>query len=116
MQPRAFPIFLMVINLLLVGFLIAQIAKTPPPAVPFEGIATWGSTALFPLFYFLTVYLDMFIGIAVVMFALSFLWGERRVYMAALVAVVTPLSVFFLFGLVLRVRFPRGVLTSLYYG
>ena len=101
---------------MLVGFLIAQIAKTPPPAVPFEGIATWGSMALFPLFYFLTVYLDMFIGIAVVMFALSFLWGERRVYMAALVAVVTPLSVFFLFDLVLRVRFPRGVLTSLYYG
>ena len=116
LQPRAIPIFLMSINLLLVGFLVAQVMRTPPETVPFEGIATWGSMALFPLFYLLTVYLDMFIGIAVVMFALSFLWGERRIYVAALVALVTPVSVFFLFDLVLRVRFPRGVLTSLYYG
>lgn len=72
--------------------------------------------ALFPLSYLLTVYLDMFIGIAVVMFALSFLWEERRIYVAALVALVSPVSVFFLFDLVLRVRFTRGALTSLYYG
>ena len=33
-----------------------------------------------------------------------------------LVAVITPLSIFFLFDLVLQVRFPRGILTNLYYG
>ena len=115
LQPRAFPIFLMSINLLLVGFLVAQVMRTPPETLPFEGMYL-GLDGVVSLFYLLTVYLDMFIGIAVVMFALSFLWGERRIYVAALVALVTPVSVFFLFDLVLRVRFPRGVLTSLYYG
>ena len=35
---------------------------------------------------------------------------------AGLVAVVTPATVFFLFDLVLKIRFPRGILTNLWYG
>ena len=35
LQPRAFPIFLMSVNLLLVGFLVAQVARTPPETVLF---------------------------------------------------------------------------------
>ena len=72
--------------------------------------------ALFALFYPLTVYLDMFIAIAVVMFVMCVLWGERRLYMAGAVALVTPLTMFLLFDLVLKVRFPRGLLTNWYYG
>ncbi len=68
------------------------------------------------IFYPLTVYLDMLIAIAVVMFAMCLLWGERRVYVAGAVALVTPTAIFFLFDMVLRIRFPRGLLTNLYYG
>ena len=116
MQPRAFPIFLMAVNLLLVAVLVVRIAREPPKPVPLEPFATWGSILLMPVFYALTVWLDMFIGIAVVMFAMCLLWGERRLAVAGGLALVTPISIFLLFDTVLRVRFPRGVLTNWYYG
>lgn len=116
MQPRAFPIFLMVVNLALVAVLVTQMIRQPPRPIPLEPWATWGSMLLVPVFYGLTVWLDMFIGIAVVMFALCLLWGERRILVAGSLAVVTPLSIFTLFDAVLKVRFPRGVLTNWYYG
>jgi len=50
------------------------------------------------------------------MFAMCLLWGERRIYVASAVALVTPAAIFFLFDMVLRIRFPRGLLTNLYYG
>jgi len=118
MQPRAFPIFLMAINLLLVALLVLQLyrAKPDPIRMVFDDYPTWGSIGLLALFYPLTVYLDMFIGIVVVMFLLCLLWGERRWYVATAVALVTPVAIFLLFDLVLKVRFPRGVLTNIYYG
>jgi putative tricarboxylic transport membrane protein len=116
MQPRAFPIFLMLINLGLTGFLAFQYVKSPPKPNQRVGMPAWGSVGLFVVFYGLTVYLDMMIAIAVVMFVMCLLWGERRVHVAGAVALVTPITIFFLFDLVLRVRFPRGLLTNWYYG
>ena len=116
MQPRVFPIFLMVVNLGLVGVLVAEIIRRPPKPIPIEPFATWGSILLMPIFYGLAVWLDFFIGIAVVMFAMCLIWGERRIRVAAPLALVTPLSIFLLFDTVLRVRFPRGLLTNWYYG
>jgi len=116
LQPRVFPILLMVINLILATLLAVQYRATPPKKMQREGLQTWGTIALFVVFYPLTVYLDMLIAIAVVMFAMCLLWGERRIYVAGAVALVTPAAIFFLFDMVLRVRFPRGLLTNLYYG
>lgn len=116
MQPRAFPIFLMVLNLILVALLVVQFHRSPPKEPPRESFHTWGTMLLMVLFYLLTTWLDLFIGIAVVMFAMSLLWGERRVLVAAATALITPITIFFLFDKVLQVRFPRGILTSIYYG
>jgi len=116
MQPRVFPILLMVLNLVLAACLALQYRKAPPKKVQLEGLQTWGSIMLFVIFYALTTYIDMLIAIVVVMFAMCLLWGERRVHVAAALALVTPASIFFLFDLVLRVRFPRGLLTNWYYG
>jgi putative tricarboxylic transport membrane protein len=116
MQPRVFPILLMVINLVLAALLAIQYRAKPPKKIERDGFQTWGSVALFVIFYPLTVYLDMLIAIAVVMFLMCLLWGERRIHIAAAVALVTPAAIFFLFDMVLRVRFPRGLLTNLYYG
>ena len=77
---------------------------------------TWGSVALFGLFYLLTVYVDMLIAMAVVVFLMALLWGERRLPVALAVALVSPFAIFILFDLVLRVRFPRGLFTNWYYG
>ncbi len=116
MQPRAFPILLMVIALILSGFLALQNRRSPPGKVEFEGLPTWGSIALFAVFYPVTVYVDLLIAIAVVMFLMCMLWGERRVHVAGAVAVITPAAIFLLFDTVLRVRFPRGLITNWYYG
>ena len=116
MQPRVFPIHLMVINLVLASLLVFQYRREPPKKIQWEGIQTWGSIALFLIFYPITVYIDMMIAIAVVMFAMCLLWGERRIYIAGTVALFTPLTIFLLFDMVLRVRFPRGLLTNWYYG
>ena len=116
MQPRAFPIFLMVVNLALVALLSLQLLRSPPDARDRAPLATWGSLALFPVFYLLTTEVDFFVGIAVVMFVMCLLWGERRVHVATAVGVLTPLIIFLLFDKVLQVRFPRGVLTNWYYG
>ena len=116
LQPRVFPILLMVINLILAALLASQYRKESPGKVQREGLRTWGSIALFLMFYPITVYVDMMIGIAVVMFVMCLLWGERRVLVAGTLAFATPFVVFFLFDLVLRVRFPRGLFTNWYYG
>lgn len=58
----------------------------------------------------------MLIAIAVIMFAMCLLWGERRIYVAGALALATPAVIFFLFDKALRVRFPRGLFTNWYYG
>ncbi len=116
MQPRAFPIFLMALNLALVSVLVAQMIRRPPKPIPLDPWATWGSVLLMFVFYGLTVWVDMFVGIAVVMFAMCRLWGERRILVAGSLALATPISIFLLFDTVLKVRFPRSLLTNWYYG
>ena len=116
MQPRSFPIFLMVLNLLLVGIMIWQNLKNPPEPVKMEGPTTWISIGLFALFYILTTYADFFIAIAAVVFLLSVSWGERRLLVAGLVALTVPLTLFLIFDEVLKIRFPRGLITNWYYG
>jgi putative tricarboxylic transport membrane protein len=116
MQPRVFPILLMIINLGLTAILFFDLRRIPPKKVPLEGFRTWGSILLFLLFYVFTVYLDMLIAIAVVMFFMCLLWGERRLIVAAAVSLGAPTIIFIVFDLVLRVRFPRGLFTNWYYG
>ena len=116
MQARSFPIFLMVLNLVLIAVLTFQYKTNNPEPIKLEKFPTWGSMGLFLIFYLLTVYTDMFIGIFVVIFLMSILWGERRIWVAFLTATITPGLVFLLFDYVLKIRFPRGILMNLYYG
>ena len=116
MQARSFPIFLMLLNLVLCVLLFFQLVKVKPASVPLEGRETWGSMVLLLLFFALTITTDMFIAIPIVMFLLSCLWGERRLVIAALNAILTPVTLFLLFDKVLQIRFPRGIITNWYYG
>ena len=116
MQPRSFPMFLVgliaVLNLILLGQLMSG-ARMPEVRQPPQ---TWLSMALMVVFYGLATYVDLFAALAVVIFIMCIVWGERRLWLAGLLAVVTPALIFFLFDLVLKIRFPRGILTELYYG
>lgn len=117
MQARSFPIFLMVINLLLVGILSLQFYKTYPKEVELEKFPTWSSMLLFLIFYIIILISgDMFVAIPIVMFLMGLTWGQKKVWVSLTNAIVTPLSIFLLFDYVLQVRFPRGWLTNIYYG
>mgnify|MGYP001233140018 CR=1 FL=1 len=116
MQPRSFPIFLMLINLILVAILLWQNLKTPSKPVEIEGMTTWISVGSFGLFYILTITTDFFIAIAFIMYVLCFSWGERRPIVAGSVSLGIPLALFMLFDEVLKIRFPRGIITNWYYG
>ena len=116
MQARSFPIFLMILNLILISVLTFQYKKNNPHPIKLEKFPTWGSMGLFFIFYLLTVYTDMFIGIFVVMLLMGLLWGEKRIWVSFLTATLTPLFIFLLFDFVLKIRFPRGILMDMYYG
>ncbi len=116
MQPRVFPIFLMVLIAILNIGLIVQILSKPINRRDWEPYQTFASAVLFGVFYFLATFLDIMLGLMITMFALSMIWGERRIWVAALLAVVTTTIIFFSFDLVLEVRFPRGLFTDWYYG
>ena len=116
MQARSFPIFLMAINLILISVLFLQFFRNYPEKIELEIFTTWFSMFLFLLFYFLTITTDMFIGIAVCMFLMGYTWGEKRLWVNLCNAVITPGLIFLLFDSVLKIRFPRGLLTNIYYG
>jgi putative tricarboxylic transport membrane protein len=117
MQARSFPIFLMVINLLLVGILSLQFYKTYPKEIELEKFPTWSSMLLFLIFYIIILISgDMFVAIPIVMFLMGLTWGQKKIWISLTNAIITPLSIFLLFDYVLQVRFPRGWLTNIYYG
>ncbi|MEM9221716.1 MAG: tripartite tricarboxylate transporter TctB family protein [Pseudomonadota bacterium] len=116
MQPRTFPIFLMVVIGLMNGFLLRETLLNPPPRrEPLEGMV-WVTIALMGVFALVTTFVDMMVAMAIVIFAKTILWGERRIFVAASLALLTPLTILVFFDVVLEVRFPRGLLTNLYYG
>ena len=62
------------------------------------------------------VQLDLFIALAIFAALLALYWGERKIKNILLVGLVVPVGVFFLFDQVFKIRFPRGLLTNLWYG
>ena len=116
MQPRAFPMFLMAVIAILNVVLILQMLRSERRTRPDLPWQTWVTGSLLAVFYVVTVNFDMFLALGIVLFTMCLAWGERRAWVAGLVAIMTPAVIFFTFDLLLRVRFPRGILTNLYYG
>ena len=110
-QPSDFP---QLVILLIVGLAIWLLWKDREPApapLPPVVLATLGLLVAFPLLAFV----DLFLALGALGVALSALWGERRPWALILVAVVMPVAVFLLFDTAFEIRFPRGVLTNLWY-
>ncbi|QBF33479.1 tripartite tricarboxylate transporter TctB family protein [Thalassococcus sp. S3] len=121
MQPSDFPqlVLLLIIGLCLLLLLQAWRGPQPDPADPEMRTAKmsaslWKTMGLFAIFAVLAP-IDLFLGLAAFGLCLALVWGERRIWALALVAVVAPTLVFFLFDQVFEVRFPRGLLTNLWY-
>ena len=64
----------------------------------------------------LLMQIDFFLALAAFAAGLSYLWGKRRLHLIAFVGLAMPTAIFFLFDLVFRIRFPRGLLTNWWYG
>ena len=111
-QPSDFPQLLATLIILLVPLLLW---RDPVQVKESLSRTTWGSLALLAIFVGLAR-LDFFIALGAVAAALGALWGERRPLFLILVGVIVPLSVFLFFDQVFEIRFPRGLLTNLWYG
>jgi len=116
MQPRNFPLFLIAIIAILNCVLIRQMIRTGAEDRNPQPMQTFVSALLMIVFYVGAISVDMFLSMALVMFCMCLVWGERRIWVAALVAVGTCATIFFTFDQLLQIRFPRGILTNLWYG
>lgn len=114
-QPADFPILLAVLILGLTLLLVWQTWRSPGEIRSRVPSVLYLSVALIALFVALAAWVDLFIGLVVFFLGLSWSWGERRAAPLLICALVLPVGVFFLFDLVLEIRFPRGLLTELYY-
>jgi hypothetical protein len=112
MQPEDFP--QMVLLLIMTVSVLVMIFDKPVKHARIS-LNAWKSMSLF-LVFALIAQVDLFLGLGVFAGALAFAWGERRIQALGFVAVFSPLLIFFLFDLVFRIRFPRGLLTNLWYG
>lgn len=112
MQPEDFP--QMVLLLIMALSIMVMIFDRPEP-MPEVGINVWTSIGLFVVFA-LVAQIDLFLGLGVFAGSLAWTWGERRPWGIGLVAVISPAVIFFLFDQAFRIRFPRGLLTNLWYG
>jgi putative tricarboxylic transport membrane protein len=76
---------------------------------------TWGTIILFGVFAGLTA-IDLFLALGIFAGALAAFWGERRPAILSLIGIGVPVLIFLLFDQVFEIRFPRGLLTNLWYG
>lgn len=130
MQPSDFPQLVLIVIIFMAGLVMLQREPSQPPA---ESIASdveaaetepglapispfvWRSMGLL-LVFVAVAQVDLFLGLGVFAGGLSFVWGERRWWALLIVMLIAPLCVFFLFDQVFEIRFPRGLLTELWYG
>lgn len=111
-QPSDFPQLLLGLLILLT---VIMVWKDPIRIKERMQGSTWGTIFLFAVFAALTA-IDLFLALGIFAAALAAFWGERRIPMLAFVGVVIPAVIFFLFDQVFEIRFPRGLLTNLWYG
>ncbi len=111
-QPSDFPQLLLV---LLIGLTVAMAWFDPIRVRERLHGTTVKTMGLFVLFPLLTM-VDLFLALGVFAAGLTLVWGERRIHILAVVGIVVPVLIFFLFDQVFEIRFPRGLLTNLWYG
>lgn len=111
-QPSDFPqLILALIAILAVALMVTDTSDAPEKITPM----TWKTVGLMVCFLILAE-VDLFLGLGAFAAALCCLWGERRIRVMAALGIIMPLTVFFFFDLIFEIRFPRGLLTNLWYG
>lgn len=112
MQPEDFPQLVIGLIIMLSTWLIFRDDSKAPERLSKMVQMTMGLLVGF----LLISEIDLFLGLGLFAASLTALWGDRRIWAIVLVGLVAPIIVFFLFDGVFEVRFPRGILTNLWYG
>jgi len=112
MQPSDFPQLVIGLIILLAVWLMFRDKSEAPARLSKMVQVTMGLL----IGFLLIAEVDLFLGLALFSASLATLWGERRVWAIVLVGLISPIAVFFLFDGIFEVRFPRGLLTNLWYG
>ena len=125
MQPADFPQMVLLLIVSLSAGLLYQAwhngQQEPTPDAGADDLTramssnVWKTMGLFLIFAAIAP-LDLFLGLGVFALCLTALWGERRLWALVLVCLISPLFIFLLFDQVFEIRFPRGILTNLWYG
>lgn len=111
-QPSDFPQLVIGLIAALSIWLLIRGRESAPRPLP---SVVWVTMAVLLVFPILTA-VDLFLALGVSAGALAACWGERRIPALLLVSVLIPVVVFLLFDLGFEIRFPRGLLTNLWYG
>ena len=111
-QPSDFPQLVILLIVALTAWLLFRDKDKAPQRL--SGIAM--TTIGLLIGFVLIATIDLFLALGVFAASLTMVWGERRIWAISLVGLVTPLAVFFFFDTIFEVRFPRGILTNLWYG
>ncbi len=112
MQPADFPQLVIMLMAVLALWLAVSDRAPAPPVLPRTVYVSLGLMIGFTLL----ATVDLFLALGVFGACLTWIWGDRRWWALAIVGIVVPLGVFFLFDMVFEIRFRRGLLTSLWYG
>lgn len=111
-QPSDFP---QIVAGLIIALALLSLWREPIKVAEKLSSATWGTIVLIAVFALVSM-VDFFLALGVFAAGLAALWGERRIKFLALVGILVPFAVFLLFDLVFDIRFPRGLLTNIWYG
>ena len=111
-QPADFPQLILILMLVLT---VAMIWLDPIIVDKRLDSKTVGSLVLFGVFGGLT-FIDLFLALGAVAALLAMFWGERRWQAVVGIGLMMPALIFLLFDQVFEIRFPRGLLTNLWYG
>ncbi|MBX2885791.1 MAG: tripartite tricarboxylate transporter TctB family protein [Granulosicoccus sp.] len=111
-QPADFPQMVCCAIILLTLYMLW---RDPVKVTEPMGSKTIGSLLLMLLFVALAQ-IDLFLALGIFAALLAMYWGERRILSILLVGLAVPVGVFFLFDQVFKIRFPRGLLTNMWYG
>ncbi|SHK41283.1 Tripartite tricarboxylate transporter TctB family protein [Shimia gijangensis] len=112
MQPSDFPQLVIGLIIMLSVWLLFRDESEAPERLTKMVQMTMGLL----IGFLLISQVDLFLALGLFAASLTALWGERRVLAIVLVGLIAPIAVFFLFDGIFEVRFPRGLLTNLWYG
>ena len=116
MQPATFPKGLLLIIIFLTSIVYYVSLKKPWKKQTILPKIFYYTLIILILFTIISKTIDFFLGLSFLSFAISYLWGERRILLIFFVTIIFPTLVFIFFETILHLRFPSGIITDLYYG